>query len=66
MLVKIGYWSYDWQSSEGNQKADDLGNLVYGKSITDACINWQDIFDYLHRLAEAVDKRKTNWLYHLG
>ena len=44
---------------EGNQRADDLGNLVYGKSITDACINWQDTVDCLHRLAEAVDKRKN-------
>ena len=44
---------------EGNQKANDLGNLVYGKSITDACINWQDTVDCLHRLAEAVDKRKN-------
>ena len=44
---------------EGNQKADDLGNLVYGKSITDACINWRDTVDCLHRLAEAVDKRKN-------
>ena len=44
---------------EGNQKADDLGNLVYGKSITDACINFQDTVDCLHRLAEAVDKRKN-------
>ena len=44
---------------EGNQNADDLGNLVYGKSITDACINWQDTVDCLHRLAEAVDKRKN-------
>ena len=44
---------------EGNQKADDLGNLVYGKSITDACINWHDTVDCLHRLAEAVDKRKN-------
>jgi len=44
---------------EGNQKADDLGNLVYGKSITDACINWQDTVDCLYRLAEAVDKRKN-------
>ena len=44
---------------EGNQKADDLGNLVYGKSITDACINWHDTVDCLHRLAEAIDKRKN-------
>ena len=44
---------------EGNQRADDLGNLVYGKSITDACIDWQDTVYCLHRLAEAVDKRKN-------
>ena len=42
---------------EGNQKADDLENLTYGKSITDACINWQDTKDCLHRLAESVKVR---------
>ena len=42
---------------EGNQKADDLDNLTYGKSITDACINWQDTKDCLHRLAESVKVR---------
>ena len=25
---------------EGNQKCDSKDKLVYGKSITDACINW--------------------------
>ena len=42
---------------EGNQKADDLDNLTYGKSITDACINWQDTKDCLYRLAESVRDR---------
>ena len=37
--------------------ADDLDNLTYGKSITDACINWQDTKDCLHRLAESVKVR---------
>ena len=42
---------------EGNQKADDLDNLTYGQSITDACINWQDTKDCLYRLAESVRDR---------
>ena len=42
---------------EGNQKADDLDNLVYGQSITDACINWNDTKECLHRLAESVKIR---------
>ena len=42
---------------EGNQKADDLSNLTYGQSITDACINWQDTKDCLNRLAESVSVR---------
>ncbi len=44
---------------EGNQKADDLDNLVYGKSITDACINWQDTKDCLNKLAESVNTRNN-------
>jgi 3-deoxy-7-phosphoheptulonate synthase len=44
---------------EGNQKADDLGNLTYGQSITDACINWQDTKDCLYRLAESVRLRNN-------
>ena len=42
---------------EGNQKADDLDNLIYGQSITDACINWDDTKECLHRLAESVKIR---------
>ena len=44
---------------EGNQKADDLSNLTYGQSITDACINWQDTKDCLNRLAESVSIRNN-------
>ena len=44
---------------EGNQKADDLNNLIYGKSITDACINWQDTKDCLHKLADSVRIRNN-------
>ena len=44
---------------EGNQKADDLNNLTYGKSITDACINWRDTKDCLHKLADSVRIRNN-------
>ena len=44
---------------EGNQKADDLSQLVYGKSITDACIDWRDTKNCLHELAEAVSRRNN-------
>ena len=27
---------------EGNQKVDDIDKIQYGKSITDACIGWED------------------------
>ena len=44
---------------EGNQKADDLSNLTYGQSITDACIGWEDTKECLHRLADSVKIRNT-------
>jgi len=44
---------------EGNQSAKDLDNLVYGKSITDACINWEDTKICLNQLAEAVSAREN-------
>ncbi|CAI5727652.1 hypothetical protein KXD40_005653 [Peronospora effusa] len=44
---------------EGNQSlGDDPSNLVYGKSITDACINWDDTVTVLKELAVAVTKRR--------
>ena len=45
---------------EGNQKADGKKReeLVYGQSITDACINWDTTDAVLNQLAEAVEKRR--------
>ncbi|RLN65624.1 hypothetical protein BBP00_00002736 [Phytophthora kernoviae] len=46
---------------EGNQSlGDDPSKLVYGKSITDACINWDDTVTVLKELAAAVTKRRKN------
>ena len=36
-----------------------LGDLVYGQSITDACIDWDDTEKVLKTLALAVQKRRT-------
>lgn len=33
--------------------------LVYGQSITDACLGWDDSIQLLRRLAEAVQQRRT-------
>ena len=44
---------------EGNQSAKDLDNLVYGKSITDACINWEDTKQCLSQLARSVSLRNN-------
>ena len=41
---------------EGNQSSD--GELVYGQSITDACIAWEDTVSVLERLATAVRARR--------
>ncbi|KAI8321337.1 3-deoxy-7-phosphoheptulonate synthase [Martensiomyces pterosporus] len=46
---------------EGNQSipADgDLSKLVYGKSITDACVNWEDTAKILDGLREGVRSRR--------
>ncbi|MFO6424861.1 3-deoxy-7-phosphoheptulonate synthase [Motilimonas sp. KMU-193] len=44
---------------EGNQAVEDGKELVFGKSITDACINWQDTENMLRELAKASrDSRK--------
>jgi 3-deoxy-7-phosphoheptulonate synthase len=37
---------------------DNPKELEYGKSITDACINWDDSVKVLERLAQAVRKRR--------
>ncbi|TMW64630.1 hypothetical protein Poli38472_011510 [Pythium oligandrum] len=44
---------------EGNQSlGDDVSKLVYGKSITDACIGWDDTVTALRELAAAVAARR--------
>jgi len=41
---------------EGNQSISD--NLVYGQSITDACMNWDDTLNCLKLISESVQKRR--------
>ena len=45
---------------EGRQNGTDKNNLVYGQSITDACINWDDSFAVLKQLSEAVQQRRIH------
>ena len=35
-------------------------SLVYGQSITDACIDWDSSVRVLDRLAQAVEKRRAS------
>jgi 3-deoxy-7-phosphoheptulonate synthase len=44
---------------EGNQNIND-DKLIYGKSVTDACIGWEDTERALYILSEAIEKRKSN------
>ena len=43
---------------EGNQNLEGGEPLVYGKSVTDACIGWEDTETVLRQLAEAVKARR--------
>ena len=45
---------------EGNQSVDGQNKeaLIYGKSITDACIGWDDTESVLRELSDAVEKRR--------
>jgi 3-deoxy-7-phosphoheptulonate synthase len=46
----------------GAQKLDTtnpLGNLVYGQSITDGCIDWNETHTLLSELATAVRARRN-------
>ncbi|MEJ5111649.1 3-deoxy-7-phosphoheptulonate synthase [Erwinia billingiae] len=42
---------------EGTQKVESGKPLVYGQSITDPCLNWEDSETVLAQLAAAVDAR---------
>ena len=45
---------------EGNQSLKgDPSDLVYGKSITDACISWDDTVEALRELSSAVAKSRV-------
>lgn len=43
---------------EGNQSLESGDALVYGKSVTDACIGWEDTDVVLRQLAQAVKARR--------
>ena len=43
---------------EGNQSLESGEPLVYGQSVTDACIGWDDTDTVLRRLAAAVQARR--------
>lgn len=43
----------------GSQKVVEGQPLVYGQSITDACLSWDDTVPLLKELAQAVQKRRT-------
>lgn len=46
---------------EGNQSiGPDPATLIYGKSVTDACVNWEDTVVALKELAAAVAERRAN------
>lgn len=46
---------------EGNQKIpDDLSQLIRGKSVTDACIGWDDTVEIMETFADAVRKRRAS------
>ncbi len=42
----------------GRQDLNGVDDLVYGQSITDACVSWDDTVPMLNELADAVAKRR--------
>ena len=42
----------------GNQPLDDPAKLVYGQSITDACLSWKETVPVLEELALAASRRR--------
>lgn len=43
----------------GRQDVEDNQDLVYGQSITDACMGWPETEDLLRELAKAVQQRRA-------
>ena len=48
---------------EGNQKIISKESLVYGQSITDSCLGWDDTEELIDCLSEAASKRRINAKY---
>ena len=44
---------------EGQQSYKGDGTDTYGKSITDACISWEQTIPVLEELADAVRQRRS-------
>jgi 3-deoxy-7-phosphoheptulonate synthase len=44
---------------EGRQNLIDKKDLIYGQSITDACIAWDDTVSCLENLMKGVDRRRA-------
>lgn len=44
---------------EGKQNHTNDTPLVYGQSITDACMSWETTEPLLHELADAVRRRRA-------
>jgi 3-deoxy-7-phosphoheptulonate synthase len=44
---------------EGRQDVVAGSDLVYGQSITDACLGWDDTVHVIDQLAAAVDARRS-------
>ena len=42
----------------GRQDLDSSDGMVFGQSITDACIGWDDTVPMLQELADAVARRR--------
>ena len=47
---------------EGSQKLVNGSTLVYGQSITDACVGWDETYELLGELASAVRERSSKSL----
>lgn len=45
---------------EGNQKLVQSEPLIHGKSVTDACVGWDETVTLLEQLATAVRRRRTS------
>ena len=49
---------------DGKQNFGLKDSLVYGKSITDACMGWEMTIPVLHELAKAVKTRRSKTRHH--